>query len=169
MKALSIISIQLLAQLKQLVVQLSDDAYSQPLPLLSGNTLAKHIRHVLEIYDELLKGIQSGQVNYDARQRNLLLEHNRSYTLQFMADLAAALIAVDSDKPLVLDVCLDANGQSTTVNTTLKRELTYNMEHATHHMAILQIAVKHCFPNIELDPNFGIAFSTQTFLKNVHA
>jgi uncharacterized damage-inducible protein DinB len=159
----------LLGQLKDLIHQLADEEYSNPQDLLSGNTLAKHIRHVLEIYDELLQGVASGTVNYDARKRNLLLEHNREFTFQFIEELIEKLHAIAEDKTLKLEVCFNTEGKQTVVETTLGRELAYNIEHATHHMAILQIAVKHCFPHVKLEATFGVAYSTLAYLKHVHA
>ena len=35
-----------------------------------------------------------------------------------------------------------------------------NVEHAIHHMALIQVAVKNAFGHIELPPHFGVAYST---------
>lgn len=168
-KELTQSGIVLLRQIKYLIGQLSDDNYAYQMDLLSGNTLGKHIRHVLEIYNELIKGMQSGSVNYDNRQRNLLLENNCKVALKFTDELIGELSNIVEDRTLKLEVCFNLETRQTMLETTLYRELAYNIEHATHHMAILQIAVKYYFPTIRLVPSFGIASSTQSYLQHVHS
>jgi predicted RNase H-related nuclease YkuK (DUF458 family) len=77
--------------------------------------------------------------------------------------------AIQQDQILELEVCFNTEQQSSSVQSSLYRELAYNIEHATHHMAIMQIAVKHCYPFVQLETSFGVAFSTQVHLNNVHA
>jgi hypothetical protein len=40
------------------------------------------------------------------------------------------------------------------------RELLYNLEHAIHHMALIQVAVRQAFPALTLPAHFGVAYST---------
>lgn len=169
-KQLVEVSVGILNQVSRLTDQIHDEDYSKPLELLSSNTLAKHIRHVLEIYDEFLQGTQCGVIDYDARKRNLLIEHNRQYTMQFINGLTERLRMLHADVPVILAVNYQTGEQLIQVNTSVGRELSYNIEHAIHHMAILQISVKHLFPYIVLEEHFGVAFSTQNYLKqHVHA
>jgi hypothetical protein len=62
------------------------------------------------------------------------------------------------EKPITLNSLIDE--EEILVNTSIERELIYNIEHAIHHMAIIQIAVKHYFKYIDLNKNFGIAYAT---------
>lgn len=164
------ISVQMLLQIKGLMEQLEDEQYSGALELLSGNTIAKHIRHVLEIYEELLNGYAQAQVNYDVRKRNLLLEQNRLYALQHISVLSNKLGQLQEDKTIKLIGNYGDTAPDVQVTTTIGRELAYNIEHAIHHMAILQIAVRHVFPAIKLDAGFGVAYSTQIYRQqHVHA
>ncbi|MCU0440853.1 MAG: DinB family protein [Bacteroidia bacterium] len=166
--SLTHVSINLFTQLQNLIKDLTDEMYSMPLQVLSGNTLAKHIRHILELYEEMVKGVHAGTINYDARKRNLLLEHNREFTLQFIEELKNNIAVLTDDKPIILEAVFD--NEKNTLQTSVQREMAYNIEHAIHHMAILQIAIKHQFPQIKLPEQFGIAYSTQAYLKqNVHA
>lgn len=163
------VSVGIFQQISYLIVQLSDDEYSLPLDLLSSNTVAKHIRHVLEMYDEMLNGIETGVINYDARKRNLLIEHNRAYTISFINDLEQRLSSIAGDSQIQLMVSYTEAASSLHINTTISREFAYNIEHAIHHMAIIQICVQQLWKHIHLDKNFGVAFSTQAYLKqHVH-
>lgn len=157
-------AVTILNQISDLVIQINDNHYSQPLDLLSGNTLAKHIRHILELYVQLISGIDNNEINYDKRERNLLIEHNKTYTLDFITDLIAKinLINVERDE-ITLNTTI--NNDEVLVKSSIERELVYNIEHAIHHMAIIQIACKHSFDYIKLDENFGVAYATIQYNK----
>jgi hypothetical protein len=152
-------AVTILNQIADLVTQINDNHYSQPLDLLSGNTLAKHIRHILELYVQLISGIDNNEINYDKRERNLLIEHNKTYTIDFIKDLIVKINLIEN-KEIQITLNTTINDDEVIVKSSLERELVYNIEHAIHHMAIIQIACKHSFEYIKLDKNFGVAYAT---------
>jgi len=162
------VSIEMVQQLSTISGQLEENDYSRPLDLLSGNTIGKHIRHVYELYDELLLGLNSSNVNYDARKRNLQIERDPVFANSFASSLVEKLLSMKDDGIIHLK---GSYGQAPDiiVNTSIGRELAYNIEHSIHHMAIIQICIKHYFHYVQLDENFGVAFSTQNYLQHVHA
>jgi hypothetical protein len=152
-------SITILLQIANFVKQIDDQHYSEKLPLLSNNTVAKHIRHILELYVQLLSGIKHNEINYDKRERNLLIEHDKNYTMDFINQLIEKINEVqDASMDIHLNSLIDK--EEVLVKTSIEREFVYNIEHAIHHMAILQIASKHYFDYMNLEENFGIAYST---------
>lgn len=155
-------NLEILAQLKTLLKQFNNEQYTQSLHVLSNNTIGKHVRHVVEFYECLLKGIQQNEINYDNRDRNLSLENDVFYTLNLVEDIEDAIKNQTTDIPINLVVQYKSS-EKILVNSTYFRELIYNIEHAIHHFAILAIAVKTNFPNITLVPNFGTAYSTIQF------
>ncbi|MBK7681684.1 MAG: hypothetical protein IPJ26_04010 [Bacteroidetes bacterium] len=74
-------SSQVLEQLIELINKLDNEQFARPLPLLSGNTIGKHIRHIIELYDQLLMGYDSGIINYDDRKRDLRTETETNYAI----------------------------------------------------------------------------------------
>lgn len=149
----------ILNQIANLVEQISDNNYAEQLDLLNKNTISKHVRHIVELYVQLLVGIPNNEINYDKRERNLLIETNRLYTLDFIVDLQKRILQIEEkEQPMILSSLI--NDEEILVNTSIERELIYNIEHAIHHMAIIQIAVNHYFKYISLDKNFGIAYAT---------
>lgn len=152
-------NIDILTQLKSLLLQFTNEQYAQPLEVLSNNTVGKHVRHVVEFYECLLKGVHQQEINYDKRERNLQIERDITYTLSIIEGISAALEQQKTDVPIKLAMEYQAN-ETFHVNSTYYRELVYNIEHAIHHFAILSIAVKTSFPNIKLDEHFGTAYST---------
>ncbi|MGD1839461.1 MAG: DinB family protein [Thermonemataceae bacterium] len=150
----------ILKQIHHLVVQLTPQQYTHPLEILSNNSLSKHIRHVLEFYVCLFEGVEKGVINYDKRSRDIRLETSQSYTEDLITKQMQLLEATEQDQNLTLEVLLSDIGETTTVPTTLHRELVYNIEHAIHHMAIVKIAVHECYQEVTLPKDFGIAYST---------
>jgi hypothetical protein len=152
-------TINILQQVANLVKQIDDNHYSEQLDLLSKNTIAKHVRHILELYVQLIAGLPQNEINYEKRERNLLLEHNRNYTINFINDLKTSILSLETNLETVQLRTLIQNDELL-VKTSLERELVYNLEHTIHHMAIMQIACNHCFKYIVLEKNFGVAYAT---------
>lgn len=146
-----------LAQLAEIVEELGNEKYAELLPVLSLNSIGKHIRHIIEFYQCLVNALNTGCVDYDARERNILLETDSEYTLNTIKELITT-ITKSENKKLQIQVSYDE--ETTQINTSFFRELVYNIEHTTHHLAIIKIAIETNFPEITLPENFGLAYST---------
>lgn len=149
-------------QLSDCLHQLSNEQYSSSLSTLSGNSIGKHVRHVLEFYGCLRSSLDLGVVDYDNRQRDLRIEEEVNAALQLMLSLQSSIEDMDVDQDLQMSFMLP-NGQTEIMGTRLFRELVYNIEHAIHHMAIIKIAVLQHFPAVVLAADFGIAYSTTQY------
>ncbi len=158
-------NLEILTQLKALLKQFNNEQYAKPLDVLSSNTIGKHVRHVIEFYECLLKGIHQAKVNYDKRERNLQLETDVEYTIKMIESIEAAIEQQKTDVAICLEVEYQENVCSE-VDSTFFRELVYNIEHAIHHFAIIAIAIKASYPEIALAKNFGIAYSTIQYQDN---
>jgi hypothetical protein len=95
-------------------------------------------------------------------------------------DKAMALLAIDEirrfitgrteDKPLLMEVGYDMNSdENVSVRTNYFRELTYNIEHAVHHMAIMKIGIREIAPRVTISSDFGVAASTLRYRGDVMA
>lgn len=150
--------------LKSALEQLTDEQFSRPLEVLSNSTLGMHVRHILEFYTCLIKAIDSGVVDYDTRVRDTSLELSTENCIATIADISGFLNSVSKDITMQLKVSYalkaDEECETVTINTSLYRELQYNIEHAVHHLAIIKIGMKALEDSFELDANFGIAAST---------
>lgn len=151
---------QLLWQSKDYLVQLTPAQYAHPLPVFSGTSIGQHTRHFIEFLQCLMAQLPSGVINYDARQRNTTLELYPETALQSIAALEVQLNALQQNPHLQLVVTYPQLGQPALINTNLHRELAYNAEHIIHHLAIIKIGLLMILPQIQLPPNFGVAYST---------
>ncbi len=155
------VSANILDQLIQVSQQLEDQAFRKPLKVLSNNTIGKHIRHIIEFYDLMILGIGSGEVNYDKRTHDRVIEENRLMAIEKMNSLKLEIEKITSDSALKLkaNYSLDKD-EPFEIVTSYFRELQYNIEHAIHHMAIIKIAIISEFASVNIPEGFGIAYST---------
>jgi len=151
---------EILNQLINLLEELRDEEYVQPLDIISQNTIGKHVRHIVEFYEEMIKGLESGTINYDARNRNLKLETDKNLVIVTLNTINTKIFAALYDRPLKLVCVFDPNEEAQLINTTRNREVAYNIEHTIHHFAIIKIAITTHFGDITLPENFGVAHST---------
>jgi hypothetical protein len=160
----------ILSQLSDLISNLQEPEFTKPVNALSNSTLGQHLRHTLEFFICLEQGYHQGVVNYDKRAHDKLIE-----TDKFIAQLAIQRISdfvrqAHDDKPMKLEVGYDIHADDVcAIDTNFLRELTYNIEHAVHHMAIMKIGVREVAPHIALPPDFGIAASTIRYKESVTA
>ena len=169
-----------LGQLKDVCLQLTAREYTQELKLLQNNSMGKHIRHILSLYQCLMKGAASGVVDYDNRERRKDVECDPIVAIALIQEILNWEYGVKGNADIKLHADYDPHPESLTqqpsnvsssfsscrgceISTNLKREMLYMIEHAIHHMAILRVAIEVEFPNIKIDDDFGVAYSTLKF------
>lgn len=159
--SLKLANTDILLQLVEVIDQLTNADYARPVVVLSGNTVGKHVRHILEFYELLVNSAQTGRLNYDRRQRDLRLETDTDEAIQRIDSLDRAIHRLDLNQPLQLEADLSTSGDaSVQIPSSFARELHHNIEHAIHHMALIQVAIRDSFPFVELPAHFGVAYST---------
>jgi hypothetical protein len=152
-------SIRVLNQLGRLALMLDKSQYCKNLELLSHGTIGKHYRHIIEFFQCLQHA--GSTVDYDARGRNAGLENDNLLASQAIEGLIELLKNTHEDKALSYTTDFSGTGnEAITAPTSYLRELSYNIEHAVHHMAIIQMVIKHYYPAIVLEKDFGVAAST---------
>jgi len=157
----------ILKQVFELTSQLSDNEYSAELELLNGNTIGKHVRHIIEFFDLLVSGSYGEVINYDKRKHETIFETSTEACMHKLKELINILKTLSTDKEILLEVSYaDRDEDSVRIKSSVERELVYNIEHAIHHMAIIKIAVQTVFPRVKLAENFGVAYSTVRYQKS---
>ncbi len=151
----------LLGQGEELLRQLDAENYRNPVALAFNASMGSHYRHFLDHFSSLLRGLESGVIDYDARDRDLRLEQSPQMARELTCALSERLGQLTDDQ-LTLSVlvrCQVGYGvTSPSTRSTLGRELIYAAAHGIHHFAL--IAVIGRFLNVRLPANFGIAPST---------
>lgn len=151
----------ILNQLSDSVRQLTNNEFARPSKTLSGSSIGQHLRHTLEFFVCLEQGYSKGIINYDKRSHDKVIETDKELALELINRIRLFVSHEKSDKALLLEVGYDlSSNENVSVQTNYFRELTYNIEHAVHHMAIMKIGVKEVAAHINLPPDFGVASST---------
>jgi uncharacterized damage-inducible protein DinB len=137
-----------------------------------GAEVGPHLRHIIEHFQQLIKGLVLGSVNYDIRERELSLEQDVAVLRARIAGLILALRALTSaDMQATIEVFLlgrlDGSVQFSAPSTVF-RELLFVISHATHHYALLTNLLRA--HGVVLPPCFGKApataqYGAQTYLK----
>lgn len=144
-----------LNELTNLLGQLSDDEYTKQCSHLSNATIGEHTRHIIEMFQCLHNFYDSGLINYDKRERNVLIQTNPRFALECITEIQNSLDK--ENKKIALQQIID--GEEIRIDSNYYRELLYNLEHCIHHQALIKVALLEC-ENIQIDTNFGVARST---------
>jgi uncharacterized damage-inducible protein DinB len=153
--------VALLHQLFDLVESLSDEAYARKPVGVVPSSVGGHVRHNLDHVAALLRGLRSGEVNYDHRDRGTDVERDRLAALAEILRLGKEL----TDFPwhavphrVKLTTLVSPDQRPVTAVTSPERELAFVVSHTVHHNAIIGIMAKL----LGADPpaDFGYAPST---------
>lgn len=151
----------ILEQIADVCWQIQHEHFSQPIETLGMSTIGQHIRHTLEFFICLQRGVGRGVVNYDRRERDQQIETDKALAASKVEMIKRFVSDLTDNTPLTLEVGYDlSKEQYVTVQTNFSRELVYNIEHAVHHMALIKIGVREIAPYVHLPSDFGIAAST---------
>ena len=149
----------ILDQLSDAIKQLTDDEFIIPSETLSGSSVGQHLRHTLEFFICLEQGLSGGVINYDKRGHDKLIETDRDIASEVINRIRSFISMQVTDRDLILKASYDGQ-RIVSVSTSYFRELTYNIEHAVHHMAIMKIGIKEVAERVSLPIDFGVAAST---------
>lgn len=151
----------ILDQLEDAVTQITANDFSKPSTALSNSTIGQHLRHTIEFFLCLEHGFNAGVINYDKRTHDKLVETDKFIALNAIRKVREFVGATTNDASLLLEVGYDRHTEDcVTIQTNYFRELTYNIEHAVHHMALIKIGVREVADYVQLPSDFGIAVST---------
>lgn len=157
-----------LTQLADAVGQITEADFRKPSPALSNATIGQHLRHTLEFFVCLEQGYENGIVNYDKRQHDKAIENDKFVALGTINKVLDFVNQKPADKRMVMEVgYMHDSDECVLVETNFMRELTYNIEHAVHHMAIMKIGIREVAPDTVIPKSFGVAVSTLRYREEV--
>jgi hypothetical protein len=147
--------------------RVGDELYARRLDAAVSASLGAHYRHVLDHFLCLAEGIKTGQVDYDARQRNPQLETSVACAHLATEGLIGELGGLSSEV-LRRDCAVTysvgyGEGDAEAARSNLARELMFCVGHAIHHYAILRLVCAGM--GMELPYEFGVAPSTLKYQR----
>jgi hypothetical protein len=147
--------------------RLSDEIYARPLAGVFTGSLGAHYRHILEHFLCLVEGIRTGEVNYDRRRRDPLLERSflqaRLVTEKLMDEFCdLSTDSLQRQCRVSYRIAYGNDGEQA-VSSNVAREIMFCVGHAIHHYAILKLLCASA--GVDLPYEFGIAPSTLKHLE----
>lgn len=155
-----------LNEIKNVLLQLTNDQYSFQSETLFGATIGGHVRHILEFYQSVLNGFESKIINYDNRERNILIESDTRTAILVIEEICSKLNLENTDVRMTLDGNFCAvEGNQVKIDTSFLRELAYCLEHSIHHQALIKVALLEAKCLNFIDDTFGLAPATIRYRK----
>ncbi|MGM5469704.1 DinB family protein [Flavobacteriaceae bacterium LMO-SS05] len=155
-----------LKEIKKVLLQLTKDQYTFQSTTLFGATIGQHVRHILEFYQSILNGLESKVINYDNRERNILVETDTRIAIQVIDDICSKLNEDKRDRQMILEgnFC-EEDGGLIQIETSFFRELAYCLEHSIHHQALIKVGLLEVKCLNFIDDTFGLAPATIRYKK----
>jgi hypothetical protein len=150
-----------LNEIKNVLIQLTNEQYTFKSTNLFGSTIGQHVRHILEIYQSVLNGFETKVINYDNRARNLLIETDTNIAIAVIDEICLKLTENQQNIQMVLEgnFC-KKEGKQIKIETSLLRELAYCLEHSIHHQALIKVGLLEVKCLNFIDDTFGLAPAT---------
>jgi len=152
-------NINILRQGRDLIKNMQDSVYQRSSATIFNSNIGSHVRHNLDHYTSFLAGLECGNINYDNRQRDLLIETDRNAAISLIDKICSRLEGLQKPtKTLQLWISRDGSSKGEWINTSIARELEFLMSHTIHHYAIITIMCR--LEGLSVEKNFGVAPST---------
>ena len=160
-------NIYLLEQGASLLGELDDHVYAAIPTEISQSGIGAHLRHCLDFYGSFLRGIESGKVDYDLRERNELIETSRCAALAKIREMVDQLHRVCLGRDVELLVKRENEHSflpSAWDRSSAQRELQFLFSHTVHHYALINVILR--LQGIQPASDFGVAPSTLKFWQS---
>ncbi len=130
-----------------------------------------HLRHVIEHYEALIRGLGDVQIDYDARERNRVFEREPQAArarIGLLIDEIRSMWRRPQDQAVRVAFEGGPHGEfQFSAHSTLSRELLFLPHHAIHHFALIRSFLASL--GVSLDAGFGLAPATIKHANRVAA
>jgi hypothetical protein len=154
--------LETLKQGETLLAEISDETYTREVPIAFNASIGGHYRHCLDHFRSLLDSVMDGDLNYDHRERDTLIEKDRFAALNATRELRESYERLDPNflmRPLAVTCKTSYSSNGSQVSpSTIGREIMYSVAHAVDHYAL--IGVMGGIMGLKMPPGFGVAPST---------
>lgn len=132
--------------------------------------IGSHMRHCLDHFSCLLGGLESGEVDYDARERDESIEREPDRFVAALAAVVQTLAQWDAEvlrRRIRVRQMAAPDQEPVCLETTVERELLFLSGHTIHHLATAtQLARLH---GVTVPEELSVAFSTAAHCKALRA
>ena len=150
-----------LDDLAAVVDSLTERQYSDSAVAGVSGSVGGHVRHCLDHVRALERAVETGVVDYDARDRDTRVETDRTLAWSLLVSARRRITAMPAAvlaRPVVVRTRMHTAMQPVEVLSSLEREVSFVIAHTIHHCAT--IAVLAGVTPQRLPERFGVAPST---------
>jgi hypothetical protein len=129
--------------------------------LRSSGSIGAHVRHCLDHVCALEGGIVAGEICYDHRERDTIVERDPYLGASRLRRASFRVRQIDRgllERSLTLIAQLSAGGPVVRVPTTVGRELAFVVSHTIHHSALVAVLLERAERHVPA--RFGLAPTT---------
>ncbi|MGG8498115.1 DinB family protein [Tenacibaculum sp. TC6] len=139
----------------KLLNSINDEEYSDKSVAPYYSSIGTHMRHVLDVFSCIFNGLETGNVDFSDRKRNVLAEEKISEGLTYFEKVLESLYGLSSvDFNQIIYVTDDLGTGRVTAKYTIGSALIQAHSHAIHHFASVGFIINQL--GIELpDADFG--------------
>ena len=146
----------------ELLDAVDDDTYAFIVGAPYSASIGKHYRHVVDHFECLVRGLRTGIIDYDNREREVKLETSveaaRTATIRLIADFHG-LTGMEIEASCSVMYTVGYNDKEPlAIDTIVAREIAYCVSHAIHHFAIIRLVCAEV--GLTMPDIFGVAPST---------
>jgi len=149
----------------RLLNSIDDKQYSDDSTAPYYSSIGVHMRHVLDVFDCILRGLESGMIDLSDRKRNEMAETHVDMGLDYFKEIKTRLLELENeDLDQVVKVRDDLGLGMVTANYTLAAALIQAHSHAIHHFASIGYIISQLGISLP-DGDFG--YNPTTPKKNL--
>ena len=149
----------------RLLNSIDDKQYSDDSTAPYYSSIGVHMRHVLDVFDCILRGLESGMIDLSDRKRNEMAETHVDMGMDYFKEIKTRLLELENeDLDQVVKVRDDLGLGMVTANYTLAAALIQAHSHAIHHFASIGYIISQLGISLP-DGDFG--YNPTTPKKNL--
>lgn len=162
---------KMIGQITDLLNSIDNQTYTKPLDIFNGSSIGQHFRHILDFYLCLIKGTESGIIDYAHRDRDPIMESDTAHAKAIFTRIANSIEKLTEERALHVwgDFSNHSYEERPLLGSSVGRELMFAHDHAVHHLAIIKIGIEAAAPELNIDKNLGVAPSTVKHRSGAHA
>ncbi|QMU66784.1 MAG: DinB family protein [Flavobacteriaceae bacterium] len=128
----------------KLLNSISDQQYSDTSSPPYYSSIGAHMRHILDVFSCIFKGLESREVDFSLRERNALAEQKTTVGIDYFNQVISKLHQLEEeDFNMTLAVTDDLGLGKVTMKYTLESALCQAHSHAIHHFSSIGFIINH--------------------------
>ena len=162
LKSLITINKKSLNDVLKLLEKINNELYNKNLSIIDDNSISMHFKHIYDFWNCFYQVRESGKFNYNDRQRNEVLEHDKFEMKNAFNSIFKKTDSILFEEITFVDDLIDSSNKMK-IKSNTNRELVFLYEHTIHHIYIIRMVMNSL--NIEVEDDY-IGYNLST-IKNI--